>query len=71
MLSRFSSDELRSQTVDVWIFLSDLCIFTSFNSEENVSTENKSDKTNLLGFVFFLSIYKGYPQYLEVSLNTE
>lgn len=69
MLSRFSSDELRSQTVDVWIFLSDLCIFTSFNSEENVSTENKSDKTNLLGF--FLSIYKGYPQYLEVSLNTE
>lgn len=64
MLSRFSSDELRSQTVD-------LCIFTSFNSEENVSTENKSDKTNLLGFFFFLSIYKGYPQYLEVSLNTE
>lgn len=53
MLSRFSSDELRSQTVDVWIFLSDLCIFTSFNSEENVSTENKSDKTNLLGFFFF------------------
>lgn len=64
MLSRFSSDELRSQTVD-------LCIFTSFNSEENVSTENKSDKTNLLVFFFFLSIYKGYPQYLEVSLNTE
>lgn len=64
MLSRFSSDELRSQTVD-------LCIFTSFNSEENVSTENKSDKTNLLFFFFFLSIYKGYPQYLEVSLNTE
>lgn len=51
MLSRFSSDELRSQTVD-------LCIFTSFNSEENVSTENKSDKTNLLGFFFFKYIQR-------------